>query len=165
MHDCSSMIMDKVMHIEKVLFLDIDGVLNIEDGKRGSNHIDKGMVMRLNKVLSETGAKVVISSTWRCSMTKEEIDLHLRGCGFIGDIVGMTADNDKSRFAQISDWMDENWADDFVILDDIDVFSHMRNIPAFVRIADKHFFRTDKLVGLTDEIADRMIARLNATIG
>lgn len=145
----------------KIIALDIDGVLNREDGNHSSDHIDVDMVASLNKVIKATGVKVVITSTWRASMSKDDIQSHLNKFGFIGDIIGMTDDNAKSRFAQISDWMDDNGADDFVILDDIDVFKGLRHIGAFVRMANNHFFQTDKLVGLTDDIANKMIARLN----
>ena len=51
----------------KVLFLDIDGVLNGHDYDKGaeSNLIRRECVDRLNTVLELTGASLVISSAWR----------------------------------------------------------------------------------------------------
>ena len=52
----------------KVIFLDIDGVLNC---KRTSNPrklpyiVDKRLLLRFRRLLEQTGAKVVSSSTWR----------------------------------------------------------------------------------------------------
>lgn len=145
----------------KVLFLDIDGVLNLEDGNRDSNHIDKDMVAHLNWIIKSTGVKVVISSTWRSSMSAAQIHDHLSKFGFDGDIIGCTADNGKARFAQISDWLDDHGAHDFIILDDMSVMDHLLHLPAFAKIAKIHFFQTDKSVGLTSDIADKIIDRLN----
>lgn len=141
--------------------LDIDGVLNKEDGLNGLDHIDKDMVANLNKIISSTGAKVVISSTWRCSMSKDQIQNHLNKFGFIGEIIGMTDDNNKSRFAQISDWLDNNTVNDFIILDDMGVMDHLLHISSFKKLANNHFFQTNSLIGLTKDISDRIIERFN----
>lgn len=53
----------------KVVFLDIDGVLNTQrnclaqDGR--ARPFDSSAVTALNRVLRATGAKIVVSSTWR----------------------------------------------------------------------------------------------------
>src|SRR5258706_13213658 len=57
----------------KTLFLDIDGVLNSADYMLHRKHlprptrynIDTLTVPRLNEITSRTGARLVISSTWR----------------------------------------------------------------------------------------------------
>jgi HAD domain in Swiss Army Knife RNA repair proteins len=52
----------------KVIFLDIDGVLNCEDTPNPRKFpyvIDRRLLARLKKVLDRTGAKVVLSSSWR----------------------------------------------------------------------------------------------------
>lgn len=54
----------------KVIFLDIDGVLNsrIYDRKRDWNaqtDVDETRLPLLKKIVQETGAKIVLSSTWR----------------------------------------------------------------------------------------------------
>ena len=63
----------------KVIFLDIDGVLNFErwyqnvDGRNPGNlngeegDLDPECINRIIKICNETGAKVVISSDWRIS--------------------------------------------------------------------------------------------------
>jgi hypothetical protein len=52
----------------KVIFLDIDGVLNCEktpNPRKFPYIVDKRLLARLRRLLDRTGAKVVLSSTWR----------------------------------------------------------------------------------------------------
>lgn len=60
----------------KIIFLDIDGVLNtiLTWGKRPLNEsIDPERVQRIKNLCDETGAKIVISSTWRKLFSLEEL--------------------------------------------------------------------------------------------
>jgi hypothetical protein len=52
----------------KVIFLDIDGVLNTSKNRNPRKLpyvVERRLVNRLKRVLAKTRAKVVISSTWR----------------------------------------------------------------------------------------------------
>jgi hypothetical protein len=52
----------------KVIFLDIDGVLNCaktSNPRKLPYIVDKKLLARLKRLLERTGAKVVLSSTWR----------------------------------------------------------------------------------------------------
>lgn len=57
----------------KVLFLDVDGVLNSADWFRQMDptahgialELDPKAVRRIQRVIEQTGAKIVLSSTWR----------------------------------------------------------------------------------------------------
>jgi hypothetical protein len=52
----------------KVIFLDIDGVLNCTktpNARKFPYVVDKKLLARLQKLLDRTGAKVVLSSSWR----------------------------------------------------------------------------------------------------
>lgn len=58
----------------KVIFLDIDGVLNSDDyidiaknSQAIERHIDIDKVKLLKKTIDETGAKTVLTSSWRNS--------------------------------------------------------------------------------------------------
>ena len=60
----------------KVIFLDIDGVLNSRayDRKRNWNEqtdIDETRLPLVKKIVDETGAKIVLSSTWREHWSKD----------------------------------------------------------------------------------------------
>jgi hypothetical protein len=53
----------------KVIFLDIDGVLNCDktpNARKFPYIVDKKLLARFQKLLDRTGAKVVLSSSWRC---------------------------------------------------------------------------------------------------
>lgn len=54
---------------EKVIFLDIDGVLNDDSTpartKKGYVFVDKSKILLLKQIVDATQAKLVLSSTWR----------------------------------------------------------------------------------------------------
>ena len=60
----------------KIIFLDIDGVLNSEmyewsrGEDRADNRIDLSRVRLLKDIVSATDAKIVLSSTWRLDWDK-----------------------------------------------------------------------------------------------
>lgn len=49
-------------NVRKVIFLDIDGVLNQDNG---GPKIEECFVKRLAHIVEETGAEIVLSSSWR----------------------------------------------------------------------------------------------------
>ena len=58
----------------KVIFLDVDGVLNNMYSKsrcQGYTGIDIDKVERLKEIVDATGAKIVLSSTWRLGYNKD----------------------------------------------------------------------------------------------
>ena len=85
-----------------VLFLDIDGVLNSNQWyyKRkelglslegDKSEFDPDTVEILNGLISDTNAKVVLSSTWRNNYdTLEEIQTFLKDMGIVCDCIGRT---------------------------------------------------------------------------
>jgi len=97
----------------RVIFLDIDGVLNSEayalkleekhrllghttcDCFQLYTHIDPEAVARLNRLVVETSAKIVISSTWRKRFDPLEMQSMLREHGLVADVIGATTDGHK----------------------------------------------------------------------
>lgn len=47
----------------KIIFLDIDGVLNYENSK---SKVEEEKVKLLKEIVDKTGAEIVLSSDWRC---------------------------------------------------------------------------------------------------
>lgn len=120
----------------KIIFLDFDGVLNHQNWyKRRMAEIDSEdfishypfyefdpeSIEQLNRIVDETNAKIVVSSTWRIGRTVEELQHLLDRVGFIGEIVDTTphffakgTDNDGKgisysvpRGCEIDWWMKE----------------------------------------------------------
>lgn len=58
----------KVLLAMKIIFLDIDGVLNCEktpNPRKLRYIVDPKLLKRFERLIERTGAKVVLSSTWR----------------------------------------------------------------------------------------------------
>jgi hypothetical protein len=118
---------------DKVIFLDIDGVLNSDtylDGVDHSNeihwkefwinNIDCKSVVILNEIIEKTGSSVVVSSTWRIMMDFIDIKSVLEIVGFQGTILGCTPYiKGNSRGEEIKAWLKENPTKQFVIIDDV----------------------------------------------
>ena len=147
----------------KIIFLAIDGVLNHEafykerQEKRNEegawehpySEIDKRAVSNLNDLCGETGAKIVVSSTWRHSGLEYCKDALVK-MGFTGEIIDITPSH-QSRFRglEILDWVKSNEEligeryynfTEYVILDDdSDMLYWQRN----------NFLLIDRFVGLT----------------
>jgi hypothetical protein len=103
-----------------VIFLDIDGVLNseahlrrLDEQHRQRGHtdptrpkecqIDRDAVARLNRLVAETRAKIVISSSWRKLLDPPELYRVLESHGLVAEIVGETPDghNDPEMLATV----------------------------------------------------------------
>ena len=91
----------------KLIFLDIDGVLNHQlfwheksqsdrrkelqkDAPDGAHDIDPEKIGLLNNLIDATGAKVVISSSWRNGRTVKDLIELFDWFGFKGEIIGKT---------------------------------------------------------------------------
>ena len=157
----------------KVIFLDVDGVLNSEVSREQErNNFDNWMehevsemhVNNLKKIVDATGAQIVLSSSWRFDHPKatgrdfivdplmKVLDRKLKAVGL--DIIDVTPDlRGKIRGAEIQDWLDRHSeVERFVILDD-DVDMKDEQKPFFVNTTFKN--------GLTDELSNKAIEILN----
>ena len=168
----------------KVIFLDFDGVLNSSDysatlfeaGKptqdeNGHELFDPETVKRLNRIVDETEAKVVISSSWRyLGMTALQDIWHERGLH--GQIIGITslyavdefiiehglewltngAEVGSPRAVEIETWLHEHDSiNNFVILDDLPMSAALQ----------PHFVQINPIFGLLDAQATKAIEILN----
>ena len=114
----------------KVIFLDIDGVLNSAVYDRTKHwedcNIDQTRLPILRSIIDRTGTEVVLSSSWRihldddcqpCTPTGEGMMRIFRDGGI--RIIGKTPNGEK-RAAEIRAWLEAHPdTEAFVILDDI----------------------------------------------
>jgi len=108
----------------KIIFLDIDGVLNIYSGinntyiKYGS-HFGKEHINLLNDLFNKNSdIYIVISSSWRDDMEDLIYLLNEANFKYTNRIIGNTALNNKFRGEQIQDYINEHNIKLFCILDD-----------------------------------------------
>ena len=143
----------------KILFLDIDGVLNNQDAfrKKDLDPIDEDNVIQLNRIIDATDCKIVISSVWRRCNTVGSLRsmLELKHGVRKDSIIDFTPIFNRlaPRGHEIEAWLEKNDRPHFVILDDDnDMLLYQER---------EHFVQTSFKKGLTKELADKAIEILN----
>lgn len=146
----------------KIIFLDIDGVLNTNksmnlaytdriapDPNRPWLTMDPNPVTLLEALVNTTGAKIVISSSWRNTSLEASpaIIEALVWAGFqkADAVIDVTPRSRKltRRGDEIQDWLSRHEVSKFVIIDD-DAFDITPVFP-------KHLVKCDTDVGLTKD--------------
>ena len=142
--------------MNKILFLDIDGVLNslaFLETQDTAATMDPVAVERLNRIVDATQCKIVVSSSWRCGVKFSHLVGILRNFGVRGEIIDKTPELDIVQFSrgdEINTWLRlHSEVTHFVILDD-NTDPQMRNL------VETHF-----KTGLTDEHVEQAIRMLN----
>lgn len=153
--------------MKPIVFLDFDGVLNSSvflgarhrAGDDSIDQIDPEAVARLSRIVSASGADVVISSTWRLAFTLADLRGRLNAHGFTGRVIDRTPNlPDEDRAAEILAWLADPPRDrpeTFVIVDD--------DGDAGLRELAPHFVRTDFTHGLQDRHVERALRILGVT--
>ena len=103
----------------KVIFLDVDGVLNsAKDGF--SHHLESEHHLQLlDEIVKKSGAEIVLSSSWRkIPSLRSVLEKKLSNYGIT--IYGETESIPGTRGTEIKDWLDhcQKPIQEFVILDD-----------------------------------------------
>jgi len=132
----------------RLIFLDIDGVLNKSDG---DEKFEPFMMNNLKHIVDSSGAEIVISSDWRrigFNLARLRSELIYYGMNFVGTTPIL---NGEKRKREIAAYLRDNpgW-DKVVILDDIE--SARLYKPNKIL-----FIQTDHKLGLTEEDADKAI--------
>lgn len=157
----------------KVLFLDVDGVLNSHkflyrgDGrcdKEWINMLDPAACARLERVLSETGAVVVLSSSWRAHFTAKQFEELIRPLVPSARVVDRTRNGygetdarvvvtSSERGFQIQEWLNDcpREVTAFAIVDDSSDMVHL----------SEKLVQTTWADGLLDEHVTRLVEMLS----
>ncbi len=167
--------------MRKIIFLDIDGVLNTERNRQqcrekgiscsdeNGDTFDPDSVANLAKIIAETGADIVISSSWKfwglCKMQEMWKDRKLPGM-----IIGITPDtvsdemlltanlDDIETYAirghEVKEWLSLHGkkVSHYAIIDDVD---------SFLPEQQPHYVEVSPITGITEEDAERIIEILN----
>lgn len=146
----------------KILFLDVDGVLNMHNSG-GMYALNRKRLQLLEKIIKETGAQIVLSSTWRKDTTAFKRlcrVLSYRGLKIMDRTPEFWRDEEGKRLVrghEIQDWLDRHpEVTEYVIVDDDSdmLDSQLRN-----------FVQTEPNTGLTEILAYRIIHKLNNGAG
>jgi len=151
---------------EKVIFLDIDGVLNSHRGNLFADEfIERAAVKAIDQLCQMTGAKIVVSSTWR--LGRHNNCMHfaemMRVMGFTGRIYyheenwrtkSITEKGKRTlRGDEIKEWLSRHpEVTHYVIIDDdtdmldeqLDNFVHVDYMEGF---GARNYYRAAKILG------------------
>lgn len=110
----------------RILFTDIDGVLNPHWQTKWS----KNSINLYNNICKEYNLKPVITSTWRTTHTKEQLQEIFNTQGIEVDIYDYTTILGRARGLEIREWLDNNYCDSFVVIDDktSDIEPYIKNV-------------------------------------
>lgn len=142
----------------KIIFLDIDGVLNHHASLAEGIHLVNSKCALLRHVCKVTDAKIVVSSTWRLGM----VDINAfnqmvwRCGGPYRAIIAYTphiATAGSMRGQEIEEWLlhNDNIHNYVIVDDDSDMLDYQK----------RYFVQTDMRTGLTTAHANKMIQILN----
>ena len=141
----------------KIIFLDVDGVLNSFQDRYSFDLETDYHFELLQKIVQETGAKIVLSSSWRIGLARHgESVLIDRLKEFGMNIISCTPVlNGCCRGDEIRKWLDDTEEDveRFVILDDESDMAEFK---------ETHLIKTDSMVGLQENDVRKCIEMLNA---
>ena len=158
----------------KFVFIDIDGVINSRDWNRyymESNFkyfpdidpdIDFRAIKRINKLVESTGAKIILSSSWRFYLSETINRLRNSGLKYpITDIIkgeeciyheNWPDVEHPTRGDLIENFIKENPCDNYIILDDVNDMTDKQQ---------SHFIKTSIEYGFTDKDLKKAIKILN----
>lgn len=131
----------------KVLFLDVDGVLNSYLTGQCLT-LNKRRISLLKKIIIATNCKIVLSSTWR--LVKHASEKLRRYLGYTNIIIyDVTPSLNALRGYEIREWLNTHIdVERYVIVDDID---------EMLQEQQEYFVQTDPNKGLTIENVDKII--------
>lgn len=159
----------------KLIFLDIDGVLNSAHNWP-ENHLSQSLTDNLKHIVIKTGAKIVLSSSWKNFFNDDLTPLNKLGTALIEHF----AKNDLTLHAktpspygkytmergfEIKTYLKNHPCNNYVVIDD-EVFPDFKNtidMSKFIRTKSGTISTKPKDEGLTLDLANKAIFILNRT--
>jgi hypothetical protein len=177
--------------IDKIIFLDVDGVINSDDWAEwcyhnisfikdgGCNLISPNLVKKVIKICESTNAKIVLSSSWRhwsLGQTLKQLASKRDLRPILDNLVGVTPRSDERHRGKEIDYFLNCCKKEYMYTADGDQLSDERykfvRHPKYVIIDDDddmldeqmpYFVQTDFMVGITDEDVKKSIKILNGS--
>jgi hypothetical protein len=158
----------------RLIFLDVDGVLNTA-GSANSGKITNALLFRLREVILQTGASVILSSTWR---NWPQLRVLIMAALPNGCVIGQTPLEDPQvwrndvRPREIRDFLIQIQAEvgqvtAWAAVDDMDLVSQVhalaktdKSMRRFARELESHFVKTAQNVGFNEAHAARLVQLL-----
>ena len=155
----------------KIIFLDIDGVLNTGCNRIKLKEINKGIddwnynnifcresMKNLKEIVDKTNAKIVLSTTRRfADSLLNPLEIQFMEFGLWNDLIGKTPklsenfSNGKEKELEINKYVTDNNIESYIILDDDSSLFNSNNI---------NFVQVPWMEGITEEIKNKVIADL-----
>ena len=140
-----------------IIFLDVDGVINIPSSMMNINEtFDLQTIKNLKSILSITSPKIVLSTAWRLypkhkKTLIEELEKHgIPRQLIIGETPNLSLVG-KGRESEILYWVNQhkNRINKWVAIDDLNL-----------KLPSSNFVRTSFITGLTNDLAGEVISKL-----
>lgn len=165
----------------KVIFLDLDGVLNIMSVNSGTDEYGEifqtDFVQNLSNIIERTGAKIVLSSSWRMTGLKKVQDMW-KDRNLPGEVIDVTPvlninfqykclvrgemkfHDEIGRGDEIAVWLDDKDVESYVIIDDVNDFSDEQQ-DNYICTSNNKDIDAINGVGLTKSLIELVVKILN----
>eukprot|EP01083_Nonionella_stella_P006695 19400_1 len=151
-------------HRVKILFLDVDGVLNGEN--IGYGGVDDSLLFLLKTIIDETHCKIVLSTTWRLNQSARALLLHFMKARadinvediIIGDTPSIKHKNraiEIQSFLESFEFQSQYYATSWCAIDDLNLMHY------YPKYMNNHFVRTNYRTGITSNDAYKVVQILN----
>ena len=168
----------------KVLFLDIDGVLNselwftwghycithdmkdkifsgeTEEDRYVDHMMDERLIANVNRIVESTGCEIVLSSSWRSRHKKEndKLNTQLKRKGLIKEFFDVTPRLSSGiRGEEIQKWLEDNCTKH-----EIKSYCIIDDDSDMLDYQKEFFIQTDSYIGITNADADKATEILNS---
>ncbi len=153
----------------KIIFLDVDGVLNSIDSEDHFHcfiGLDYSGIKLLREIVDATSAEIVLVSTWKLSWSKDGsrpdslgsyLDARLAEDGLT--IIDKTGGNMNERGRGIIDWLSEHPTESWIVLDD-EIFEDYEECGIMPRLVKTSFYDG----GLKEKHVEMAINLLNKEV-
>lgn len=121
LEEAKSLRIPELMHdLDNILFLDIDGVINLDPTNYTGPFQAEEQINYLNQLCLEYNLKIVVDSSWRKHSDYKDI-LYNSGLDFKIQIIDRTLQTNLSREEEILQYLETNhYINKFIVIDDKD---------------------------------------------